>query len=258
MSCKEASCGDCATYKTKIGLNEQIIRDISMRKKEPEWMLEYRLKSLHMFTSKPLQQWGPDLKKLEFQDIYYYVKPKTNNDALEAKDLGVKEHEKDLFGGLGAQHESEVVFHSLQEEWSKQGVIFMDTEGGFSTERFKQVHGGTKEEIEASLQNVLLLKPEPDYHGPQLHFYLIPTSPSPPAFQTTLNTESNAAFLPLPLVPLSPQESAPQKPHPHLDSLFLRGLDKDLPAVLFANATRHPQPLPLQQRPAIASAKAEA
>lgn len=128
------------TYKTEKGLNEQIVRDISARKNEPEWMLEYRLQALRYFEERSMPAWGPDLSALDPDDIYYYIKPIENKHSSwdEVPDdikttfdrLGVPEAERQHLAGLGAQYESEMVYHNLREEWVKQGVVFLDCDSG--------------------------------------------------------------------------------------------------------------------------------
>ena len=130
-------------FKSNKGLNEQIVREISAKKQEPEWMLELRLQGLKNFEERPMQKWGPDLTELDTNDIYYYVKPvesqgKTWADVPEAikktfDRLGVPEAEKQHLAGLGAQYESEVVYHNLKKEWQDLGVVFLDTESGAQT-----------------------------------------------------------------------------------------------------------------------------
>lgn len=127
-------------YKSGLGLNEEIVCEISARKNEPLWMLELRLQGLANFTERPMQKWGPDLAKLDHNDIHYYVKPakKQFQNWSEVPDsikntfdrLGVPESEKKHLAGLGAQYESEVVYHNLKQEWTDQGVIFLDTDSG--------------------------------------------------------------------------------------------------------------------------------
>ena len=122
------------------GLSKQVVEEISKFKNEPEWMLKLRLKGLDYFYKKPLPEWGPNLKDIDWDDIYYYIKPSdkvaTDWDAVpeeirETYDkLGIPEAEKKFLAGVGAQYESEVVYHSLQEQWSKQGVVFLDTDTG--------------------------------------------------------------------------------------------------------------------------------
>ncbi len=140
-------------YKTEKGLNEQIVRDISAKKNEPEWMLELRLKGLKNFEERPMQKWGPSLESLDTNDIYYYVKPVEKQerswddvpaDIKETFDrLGVPESERQHLAGLGAQYESEMVYHNLKKEWADQGVIFVDTETGLREhpELFKKYFG---------------------------------------------------------------------------------------------------------------------
>jgi Fe-S cluster assembly protein SufB len=140
-------------YKSKKGLSEQIIRDISKRKDEPEWMLELRLKGLEYFLKQPLQKWGPDLTGLDFDDVHFYAssveKTATSWDDVpkDVRDtfvkLGVPEAERQHLAGLGAQHESEVVYHNLQKEWADKGVIFLGIEEGLKQhpEIFKKYFG---------------------------------------------------------------------------------------------------------------------
>ncbi|SDJ62451.1 Fe-S cluster assembly protein SufB [Salimicrobium halophilum] len=129
---------DVSVYRTGKGLTEQIVRDISERKEEPEWMLEYRLKSLEQFYKKPMPQWGGDLSELDFDDITYYVKPSENTERSwdevpqEIKDtfdrLGIPEAEQKYLAGVSAQYESEVVYHNMQEDLENMGVVFKDTD----------------------------------------------------------------------------------------------------------------------------------
>lgn len=122
------------------GLSKDVVEQISHYKSEPEWMLNLRLKGLDYYYKKPLPDWGPDLSVIDFEDIHYYIKPsdKVEHDwdavpkeIRETYDkLGIPEAEKKFLAGVGAQYESEVVYHSLQEQWSKLGVIFLDTDTG--------------------------------------------------------------------------------------------------------------------------------
>ncbi|HEV3417941.1 MAG TPA: Fe-S cluster assembly protein SufB [Pirellulales bacterium] len=124
-------------FKARKGLDEEIVRQISDIKNEPAWMREFRLDSLKIFNSKPMPRWGGKIG-IDFQDIYYYLKPaehqgKTWDDVPEEikktfDRLGIPEAEKKYLSGVKAQFESEVVYGSLQEELSKQGVIFTDTD----------------------------------------------------------------------------------------------------------------------------------
>jgi Fe-S cluster assembly protein SufB len=120
------------------GLNEELVRMIWKDKDEPEWMLEFRLDSLRKFYEIELPKWGPDLGKLNLEEITYYAKAdslgkngKTWDDVPEDikntfEKLGIPEAERAVLAGVGAQYESEVVYHSLKEEWSQKGVIFED------------------------------------------------------------------------------------------------------------------------------------
>ena len=129
-------------FRTRPGLDEGIVRQISKHKDEPEWMLEFRLKALKIYESKPMPTWGGDLSELEatLDEIYFYVKPQeqmerswddvpdTIKNTFER--LGIPEAEQKLLAGVGAQYESEMVYHSLKEEWASKGVIFDSIEDG--------------------------------------------------------------------------------------------------------------------------------
>lgn len=126
-----------AVFKARKGIDREIVHQISEIKGEPQWMLDFRLKSLDIFNSKPTPQWGGDIS-LDFQSIYYYLKPsdhkgKTWDDVpQEIKDtfdkLGIPEAEKKYLSGVKAQFESEVVYGSLKQDLADQGVIFLDTD----------------------------------------------------------------------------------------------------------------------------------
>jgi len=123
---------------SKKGLSKDTVREISKLKDEPEWMLDFRLRSYDIFMKKPMPQWGGDLNKIDFQNIYYYAKAsekteKSWDDVPENvkntfDKLGIPEAEKKFLAGVGAQYESEVVYHSLREDLAKQGVLFLDTD----------------------------------------------------------------------------------------------------------------------------------
>ena len=123
-------------YKPQRGLNEDIIREMSFLKKEPEWMLEFRLRSYEIFKQKPMPNWGGDTSEIYFDNIYYYIKPTEGQvDAWEelpdsVKDtyekLGIPEAERKYLAGVTAQYESEVVYHRNREDLEAQGVIFSD------------------------------------------------------------------------------------------------------------------------------------
>ncbi len=125
-------------FKPRKGLDHEIIDVISDMKGEPDWMREFRHKALDIFWQKPMPTWGPDLSEIDFDDIYYYIKPtdrqSTSWDEVPEEikrtfeRLGIPEAEQKFLAGVGAQFESEMVYHSLKEEWEKLGVIFLDTD----------------------------------------------------------------------------------------------------------------------------------
>ena len=125
-------------YLSKKGLSRGTVEEISKLKGEPDWMREFRLRSYDIFMSKPMPKWGGDLSKIDFQNIYYYAKAsekqgKDWNDVPESvrntfEKLGIPEAERKFLAGVGAQYESEVVYHNLREDLQKQGVIFIDTD----------------------------------------------------------------------------------------------------------------------------------
>src|SRR3989442_8122458 len=125
-------------YTSKKGLSKEVVEEISRMKGEPQWMLDFRLRSYEIFMKKPMPNWGGDLGQIDFNNIYYYAKAseKTEKDwdnvPAEVKatfdKLGIPEAEKKFLAGVGAQYESEVVYHSLREDLAKQGVIFLDTD----------------------------------------------------------------------------------------------------------------------------------
>ena len=125
-------------FKSQRGLTRSTVIEISKMKKEPEWMLNFRLKSYDYFMERPMPNWGGDLSTIDFDNIYYYAKP-TDKMGTDWKDvpenirrtfekLGIPEAERKFLGGVGAQYESEVVYHSLHEDLQKKGVIFLDTD----------------------------------------------------------------------------------------------------------------------------------
>jgi len=127
-------------FRSRKGLDREVVENISFRKGEPPWMLEYRLRALEHFQKRPMPNWGADLAKLDLDDIYYYIKPsnsegKTWEDVPDAikktfDRLGVPEAERKFLAGLGAQYESEMVYHSIQDHLAKLGVIFVSIEDG--------------------------------------------------------------------------------------------------------------------------------
>jgi Fe-S cluster assembly protein SufB len=132
---------DAAGAIAKRGLSEDVVREISALKNEPEWMLEMRLKGLRLFEKKPMPTWGADLSTINFDSIKYFVrsteKQATSWDELPSDikntydRLGIPEAEKQrLIAGVAAQYESEVVYHKIREDLEEQGVIFLDTDTG--------------------------------------------------------------------------------------------------------------------------------
>ncbi len=123
-------------FKSEKGLNKQIVEQISEMKGEPSWMRQFRLKSLELFEKRPMPTWGADLSGINFDDIYYYIKPvpeqgKTWDDMpAEIKDtfdrLGIPQAEQKYLAGVTAQYESEAVYHKVREDLEKLGVIFTD------------------------------------------------------------------------------------------------------------------------------------
>jgi len=138
---------------SKKGLTKDTVREISQLKEEPEWMLDFRLRSYDIFMKKPMPQWGGDLNKIDFQNIYYYAKAseKTEKNWDDVPDnvkdtfdkLGIPEAEKKFLAGVGAQYESEVVYHNLRKDLADQGVLFLDTDSALKEqpEIFKKYFG---------------------------------------------------------------------------------------------------------------------
>ncbi len=123
-------------FKARKGLDREVVEQISWIKNEPDWMREFRLKALEYFLRRPMPTWGADLSELNFDEIVYYIKPTerkgTSWDELPEHirrtfdRLGIPEAERRFLAGVGAQYESEVVYHSLREELKRLGVIFCD------------------------------------------------------------------------------------------------------------------------------------
>ncbi len=127
-------------YKAPKGLSEDLVREISNLKDEPEWMLKMRLRGFKAFMSKPLPWWGPDLSKINFDEIIYYIKP-TERKARSWDEvpeyikktferLGIPEAEQKFLAGVGAQYESEVIYHNTRKDLEKEGVVFLDMDSG--------------------------------------------------------------------------------------------------------------------------------
>ena len=129
-----------AVFKSEKGLTHQVIDQISDIKNEPEWMRRFRHDALEIFLAKAMPTWGADLSTIDFDDIYYYLRPaekqgKSWDDVPEDikrtfDRLGIPEAERKFLAGVGAQYESEVVYHSLKDEWEKMGVVFLDMDSG--------------------------------------------------------------------------------------------------------------------------------
>jgi Fe-S cluster assembly protein SufB len=144
---------DISVVKFQKGLNRKVVEEISMMKNEPGWMTDFRLRSLEIFESKPMPQWGGDLSEIDFNDIIYYVKPTEKQGKSwdevpeEIKNtfdrLGIPEAEQKFLAGVSAQYESEVVYHSIQKELEDMGVIFTDTDTALREypELFKEYFG---------------------------------------------------------------------------------------------------------------------
>jgi Fe-S cluster assembly protein SufB len=130
---------DTAGATAKRGLSEEVVRDISAKKSEPQWMLDMRLKGLKLFDRKPMPTWGGELETIDFDNIKYFVRS-TEKQAATWDDLpadikntydklGIPEAEKQrLVSGVAAQYESEVVYHKIREDLEEQGVLFLDTD----------------------------------------------------------------------------------------------------------------------------------
>jgi Fe-S cluster assembly protein SufB len=127
-------------FKSGRGLSPELVAAISEHKNEPDWMRKFRLKSLEYFMARPLPTWGGDVTGIDFENIFYYIRP-TEKQAKSWEDLpsdikdtwdklGIPEAEKKYLAGVGAQYESEVVYHKLKQELEDQGVLFLDMDSG--------------------------------------------------------------------------------------------------------------------------------
>ncbi len=144
---------DTSVFKTRKGLDEDVVRQISAMKGEPQWMLEFRLRAYRHFMQRPMPTWGGDLSTLNLDEIIYYVKPtdKEGRSWDEVPDeiketferLGIPEAERKFLAGVGAQFESEMVYHSIQKHLEEQGVIFKSIEDGLRDhpELFREYFG---------------------------------------------------------------------------------------------------------------------
>ena len=144
---------DVSVLKTDIGLTEDIVREISRLKNEPEWMLEFRLKAFNAFKKYPLPSFGPDLSNLDFDTYTYFTRP-SNKEAQNWEEvpetikntfdkLGIPEAEQKYLAGVSTQYESEVVYHNMLKEVEEKGVIFLSTDTALKTcpELFKKYFG---------------------------------------------------------------------------------------------------------------------
>lgn len=141
---------DRSSFKSRKGLDEEVIRQISAFKEEPEWMLEFRLKAYKHFIERPMPSWGPDLSGLNLDEIYFYVRPEQIDrqswDDVPAsikntfERLGIPEAEQKYLAGVGAQYDSEMVYHNINKSLEAQGVVFLSIENGLKQypELFKE------------------------------------------------------------------------------------------------------------------------
>src|SRR5271165_84692 len=140
-------------FKSRKGIDRDIVEQISHMKGEPDWMLEFRLRALETFFAKPMPSWGGDLSGIHFDDIFYYVKATAGNETAwedvpeDVKytfdRLGIPEAERKFLAGAGAQFESEVVYHSIRADLEQKGVIFTDTDSALRDypEMFREYFG---------------------------------------------------------------------------------------------------------------------
>jgi len=127
-------------FKARKGLSPEVVRDMSRMKHEPQWMLDYRLKALDIFHKKPMPTWGADLSGIHFDDIFYYIKPSAESVKswdevspevkLTFDKLGIPEAEQKFLAGVGAQYESEMVYHSIRKDLEEKGVLFLSMDDG--------------------------------------------------------------------------------------------------------------------------------
>lgn len=144
---------DISVFKTPKGLSKKVVEAISYHKNESSWMRDFRLNSLETFFGKEMPKWGADLSGINFDEIYYYISPTDKKvrsweevpvDIKDTYDkIGIPEAEKKFLAGVGAQFDSEVIYHNLKKQWEKKGVIFLDTDTALKKypEIFKQYFG---------------------------------------------------------------------------------------------------------------------
>ena len=132
-------------YRFDAGLSAEIVERLSREKNDPEWMREFRLRSLEIYNSMEVPDWGPDISGLDMEHIATYVRPKNNkmqnkweDVPEEIKDtferLGIPQAERESLAGVGAQYDSELVYHNVREEVAAQGVIYTDLESAMHGE----------------------------------------------------------------------------------------------------------------------------
>jgi Fe-S cluster assembly protein SufB len=131
---------DVSVFRTEKGLSPEVVAAISAHKGEPEWMLKFRLKALAHFRKRAMPSWGADLSGIDFDNIYYYVKPveeqsRSWDDVPDSirqtfDRLGIPEAERKFLAGVSAQYDSEVVYHNIREDLDKLGVLFSDCDTG--------------------------------------------------------------------------------------------------------------------------------
>jgi Fe-S cluster assembly scaffold protein SufB len=131
---------DVSVFRTEKGISPEVVAAISAHKEEPEWMLKFRLKALDHFLKRPMPTWGADLSGIDFDNIYYYIKPvdemgRSWDEVPESirntfDKLGIPEAERKFLAGVSAQYDSEVVYHSIRADLSKLGVLFSDCDTG--------------------------------------------------------------------------------------------------------------------------------
>lgn len=144
---------ELAVFKTPRGLNQSVVEAISYYKKEPAWMLKLRIQALTLFQQKPMPTWGADLSTINFDNIFYYISPSDKKfvtwddvptDIKDTYDkIGIPQAERKYLAGVGAQYDSEVIYHNLKSQWESKGVIFTDTDTALQKypEIFKQYFG---------------------------------------------------------------------------------------------------------------------
>jgi len=131
---------DVSVFRTEKGISPEVVAAISAHKQEPEWMLKFRLKALDHFFKRPMPTWGADLSGIDFDNIYYYIKPvdemgRSWDDVPDSirntfDKLGIPEAERNFLAGVSAQYDSEVVYHSIRADLEKLGVLFSDCDTG--------------------------------------------------------------------------------------------------------------------------------